>query len=861
MPLFHRVFPSIFSRFFLGFFLAGLGLTLSLGQPADEPREIASFDRAWKFHLGEAVGADQPGFDDTSWRALDIPHDWMIEGVPGKDSSTMDGPFDKSSPAGAGGGYLNGGIGWYRKTFTLPASSKDKHVVILFDGAYMDSQVWLNGKLLGNRPYGFSSFYYDLTPDAHFGDEKNVLAVRLNVEQPCCRWYSGAGLYRNVWLITTEPVHVAQWGTTITTPKATTTGADVRVQTQVHNDGSAPTEAVLTTRILDPDGNEVGRQETKQSLAAHGDAMFDQTVSLSTAKLWSCETPVLYRAATEIHVNGVLTDTVTTPFGIRTFVFTKDKGFFLNGRHVQIKGVCDHADLGCLGSIALRRGYERQLQILKSMGCNALRTSHNPPAPELLDLCDQMGILVMDEAFDEWKTSKKQFGYGRFFDQWSEPDLVTMLDRDRNHPSIILWSIGNEIVEGHRAKPEGGPMAVRLAAICHREDPTRPVTSACARPVSVWKSGLAQALDVYGINYSPSYYEKNNPSPTAPPDPKDGDYDGHLPMFGSETSSQVDSRGEYGLKLDDQGNVQIDPKPDFQVSSYDYWHPGWAYSAETDLLNLKNAPWLAGEFVWTGFDYIGEPTPYEWPSRSSYFGILDLCGFPKDRFYIYKSQWSDEPVVHILPMNWTWPGFEGKTIPVRVFTNADSVELFLNGTSLGSKNYPADCADQTLIIDNKDKTVSTTQSPGLHLAWDVPYAPGELKAVATKDGKIVATDIVHTAGDPAQITLMPDRDKIVANGQDLSFIKVTLLDKDGNVCPNADNEIGFAVKGSAADLAGVDNGDATNHESFQGPQHKAFHGLALAVLKSHYDTAGTVTLTASSAGLPSVTTTVNVVAP
>jgi len=834
---------------------------MSLGRAEDGPREIASFDRAWKFHLGEAIGADQPAFDDTSWRALDIPHDWMIEGVPGADPSTMDGPFDKKSPAGADGGSLNAGIGWYRKTFTLPAASKDKHIVILFDGAYMDSQVWLNGKLLGNRPYGFSSFYYDLTPVAHFGDEQNVLAVRLNVEQPCCRWYSGAGLYRNVWLITTEPVHIAQWGTYITTPKAATDGADVRVQTKVRNEGTAPSDVVLTVRLFDADGKEVGHQDATKSVAAQGEASFDQTLSLSSAKLWSPDSPVLYHAVSEVRVNGVLTDTVTTPFGIRSFVFTKDKGFFLNGQHVQIKGVCDHHDLGCLGSVALRRGYERQLQLLKSMGCNALRTSHNPPDPQLLDLCDQMGFLVMDEAFDEWKISKKKFGYGRFFDQWSEPDLVTMIDRDRNHPSIILWSIGNEVKEGHKGNPDAGPIATRLAAICHREDPTRPVTSACAKPTNVWNSGLAKALDVYGINYSPFYYAKNSPSLDVAAAVKGDDYDGHLPMFGSETASQVDTRGEYGLKLDAQGNVQIDPKPNFQVTSYDCWHTGWASTAETDLLDVKNAPWLAGEFVWTGFDYIGEPTPYQWPSRSSYFGILDLCGFPKDRFYIYKSQWSDEPVVHILPMNWTWPGFEGKTIPVRVFTNADSVELFLNGTSLGSKNYPADCADQTVIVDNKDKPSSTIKSPGLHLAWDVPYAPGELKAVATKDGKVVATDIVRTAGDPAQITLMPDRDKIIANGQDLSFIKVAILDKDGNVCPNADNEIQFAVNGSAADLAGVDNGDATNHESFQGPQHKAFHGLALAVLKSHYDTAGAVTLTASSPGLPSVTTAVSVVAP
>ncbi len=400
---------SVFGRFSFHVALAVLfiGFIINTGRAADGPRDTESFDRAWKFYLGDAPGADQAAFDDTSWRALDIPHDWMIEGVPGADPATMDGPFDKASPSGATGGSMNGGIGWYRKTFTLPAGSKDKHVIILFDGAYMNSQVWLNGKLLGSRPYGFSSFYYDLTPDAHFGDEKNVLAVRLDVMQPCCRWYSGAGLYRNVWLITTEPVHIAQWGTYITTPKATVTGAEVRVQTKVRNDSSAPNEVALTVRLLDADGSEVGHQETTQFIPPRNDGSFDQTLTLSSAKPWSPGSPTLYHAVSEVRVNGVLTDRVTTPFGIRNIEFTKDKGFFLNGQHVPIKGVCDHADLGCLGSVALSAGYKRQLEILKSMGCNALRTSHNPPDPQLLDLCDQMGFLVMDEAFDEWKDSKK----------------------------------------------------------------------------------------------------------------------------------------------------------------------------------------------------------------------------------------------------------------------------------------------------------------------------------------------------------------------------------------------------------------------------------------------------------------------
>jgi beta-galactosidase len=499
---------------------------------------------------------------------------------------------------------------------------------------------------------------------------------------------------------------------------------------------------------------------------------------------------------------------------------------------------------------------------VKSFGCNAIRTSHNPPSPELLELCDQMGFLVMDEAFDEWKVNHKKYGYGASFDQWSDPDLTSMIDRDRNHPCIILYSIGNEIHEGHQGQAVAGPMAKRLVAICHREDPTRPTTSACARPAGVWKSGLASELDVFGVNYSPAFYDTNDPA-KAPGTVKPGDYDGRLPMFASETSSQVDTRDEYGLKLDPQGNVQVDPGPNFQVSSYDTWHPGWTSTGETDLLDLKNHPWIAGEFVWTGFDYLGEPTPYAWPSRSSYFGIVDTCGFPKDRYYIYKSVWNPEPMVHILPMSWTWPGFEGKTIPVYVFTNADSVELFLNGQSLGVKNFPTDCAQQQTTRGGKKITDAgvTSQLPGLRLAWNVAYAPGTLKAVARKNGEVVATDEIQTAGAPAMIKLEADRSKIADDGEDLSYIKVSILDKDGIVCPNADNEIKFTLSGPAASIAGLDNGDATNHEPFQGTQHKAFHGLGLVVLKSTYDKAGSVTLTASIAGLPDATTIVDVVSP
>jgi len=841
-------------RFFLslGFFAIAACLSASAQSSAavtlsaDAPRQTILFDRTWQFHQGEETGADQPGFDDSSWRTLDLPHDWMIEGVPGSDSSAMDGPFDRKSPASFGGAYLNGGIGWYRKTFTLPESARGRHIAILFDGAYMDADVTCNGSKLGNHPYGFTSFSYDLTPVLKYGDEKNVLAVRLNVVQPSCRWYSGAGLYRHVWLIATQPVHIAQWGTSITTPKAVATDAQVDVVTQVVAEaGAVPSDATLTTILLDPAGQEVARKDDTQKVGAGQTTPFHQMFSLPTAQLWSTESPALYHAVSEVRVGRALTDSYTTSFGIRTIEFKKDEGFFLNGQHLQIHGVCDHHDLGCLGSAAYKRGFERQLQILKTMGCNALRTSHNPPSPELLDLCDRMGILVMDECFDEWKLNKTKYGYGRFFDDWAEKDLTSMIQRDHNHPSIILWSIGNEVTEGFT--PGGDKVATMLQDIVHREDSTRMVTSACQQPYHSVKYGFDKALDIFGVNYTPTIYQ-------------DQGVHSRETMIGSETASTVDTRGEYGLMLDQDGKVVPDPKAP-QLTCYDQWVPGWATNAQQEEIALQKAPWISGEFVWTGFDYLGEPTPYKWPSRSSYFGINDTCGFPKDRYYLYKSVWSSEPVVHILPSSWNWAGFEGKEIPVWVYTNADSVELFLNGQSLGAKRFPVDAEIVDLPATHETAGSPLTparKGPSLHLAWSVPYAPGVIKAVATKNGVVVGTDELDTAGDPAKILLEVDRSQIEGSGQDLAFIKVTLVDKDGHVCPNADSEIKFSVDGTAAKLAGVDNGDPTNHESFQGPQHKAFHGLALAVLKSCDDATGTVTLTALVDGLPDAQTKVQV---
>jgi beta-galactosidase len=776
---------------------------------AGEGRQTLSFDQSWRFHLGEVGGGEKPETADADWRALDVPHDFSIEGPPGADPATMVGPFDQKSPGGTSAGALNGGVGWYRKTFTLPGEAAGKRVWVRFDGIYMDSEVWLNGVSLGKQPYGYTGVHFDLTK--HLKSGPNVLAVRVNVQQPCSRWYSGAGIYRHVWLSITDPVHVAPWGTYVTTPEVLDTAAQVGVRTRVRNDGADGAKVDLTTMVVDAEGKKVAEQRTTGEIAAAGDHEFAQTIKLENPRRWSTEDPYRYQVITEIRVGERLVDRYETPLGIRTIQFTADNGFLLNGRRVQIKGVNNHHDLGCLGAAVHRRGIERQLEILKAMGCNAIRTSHNPPTPELLELCDRMGMLVMDEIFDEWIIPKSgvKFGYKLYFDEWSERDLVAMIRRDRNHPSVVLWSIGNEIKE--QAAPQGGAMAKRLVDICHREDPTRMVTSGVNKMGQALKNGFAEALDVVGLNYFNGEYQNQR---------------GKV-LVASETSSALSTRGEYGLELNPEGKVTMNMRPGNQCVSYDLDRPHWGCTAEESMLAVKGAPWVAGEFVWTGFDYLGEPTPYHWPSRSSYFGIIDLAGFPKDRYYLYQSQWSDKPVVHLLP-HWNWKGFEGKEIPVWCFTNAESVELFLNGKSLGSKDF-------------KD-------SKSLHLEWSVPYEAGELKAVGKKVGKTMV-DQVRTAGDPAKLVVMPDRKQIAADGEDLSFVEVRIVDKDGNLCPNADHLIRFGIEGPGV-IAGVDNGDPTSHEAFKATQHKAFHGLCLGVVKASR-TPGEIRLSVTAEGLVS----------
>jgi beta-galactosidase len=714
----------------------------------------------------------------------------------------IEGPFESTCHGGSGAGFINAGTGWYRKEFKLSENNKGKRIFIEFDGVYMNSDVWINGQHLGNRPYGYSSFQYELTDNLKFGEGKNVLAVKVNVQQPCSRWYSGAGIYRHVRLIVTEPIHIVQWGTYVTSPKVSENEASVSIETKIQNQSASAQQVALETEIVDDAGNKIASSNSLQKIKPDSTTVFEQLIKVPKPKLWSLEHTHLYRVISNVKVNGRSVDEYTTPFGIRMIEFTIDKGFFLNGQHVNIKGVCLHHDLGCLGAAVNTRAIERQLEIMKSIGCNAIRSSHNPPAPELLDLCDRMGFLVMDEAFDEWIRSKTMFGYGRFFDKWSERDVTDMIRRDRNHPGIILWSIGNEIPE--QDNTNAYEMSKRLVDICHKEDPTRPVTSACNTPEAAVKTGFSKPLDVFGINYSMPFYHTIK---------------GKAKLVGSETGSAVSTRGEYNIFLD-SGMLKIKSELGNQCSSYN------DTTAESTLKEIKNAPWAAGQFLWTGFDYIGEPSPFSWPSVSSYFGIVDLCGFPKDRYYLYQSQWTDKPMVHILP-NWNWQGFEGKEIPVWCYSNSESVELFLNGKSLGEKKF--------------------SDTRNLHLEWKVPYTPGTLKAVAKNNGTTVCVDEIQTTDTPAKIVLSPDRNEINADGEDLSYIKVEIVDQNGRVCPNADNLVKFNIEGNGT-IAGVGNGNPISHEYFKASERKAFHGLCLAVVRSKHEK-GEIRISAESKGL------------
>ena len=799
-------------------------------------RQRTSFNNNWKFSLGDVEGASVFTFDDSEWRQLNLPHEWAIEGE-----------FSTDNPSGTGGGALPGGIGWYRKTFVADKAYAGKKVFIDFDGVYMNSEVFINGVSLGKRPYGYISFRYDLTPYLKIGEE-NVIAVRVdNQEQPNSRWYSGCGIYRNVWLTVTNPIHVDLWGTYVTTPQVSDKEATVSVCTSIKNEGTVDVEVKVVSSLLDAEGNRVGETTSVIPISKDSVGTYQQTLNVDSPILWSVNNPYLYTLETEVWVAGKLVDTYETTTGIRSFEFSAEKGFVLNGEQVKIKGVCMHHDLGCLGAAVNTRAIERQLEILQEMGCNGIRCSHNPPAPELLQLCDEMGFIVMDETFDMWRKKKTRYDYSLYFNEWHERDLTDLMLRDRNHPSIFMWSIGNEVLEqwsdanadtlsleeanmilnfGHSAEmlaKEGSEMSVnslltkKLADMTRALDPTRPVTAGCNEPNPYNHLFASGALDIIGFNYHDDWFmgvPKNFP---------------RKPFIVTESVSSLMTRGYYKMPSD---KPILCPerwdKPyydsSFSCSSYDHCRAPWGSHHENTLRLVIDNDFISGQYIWTGFDYIGEPTPYGWPARSSYFGIVDLAGFPKDIYYMYQSQWTDKDVLHLFP-HWNWE--EGQEIDLwAYFNHADEVELFINGRSQGVKTMP----------EGK-----------YHVVWRVKYEPGTIKAVSRKEGKVVMEKEIHTAGEPAQIRLTADRTEIQADGTDLSFITVEIVDKDGNFCPNANNLVNFDVQG-AAFIAGVDNGNQTSMESFKAPHRKAFYGKCLVVLQNNGER-GNIQLNAVSEGL------------
>ena len=780
-----------------------------------EAREKINFDKGWRFILADSAQMSLAMYDDSAWRMLNVPHDWAIEG-----------DFSASAPSGNSGGALPGGVGWYRKSFEVAAADKGKLFYIDFDGVYMNAKVWINGQLLGQRPYGYSSFRFDLTPHLKFG-ARNVVAVRVdNSDQPNSRWYSGCGIYRHVWLVKTEKIHVAHWGTHVVAE-----GNKVSVSVSIDNNTTSQQTVVVRNKIISPAGVQVASASKKLSLNPSAKSIRSLSqLKVSRPQIWSCETPYIYKVVTTIEQNGKVVDTYETPTGFRTFKFDAEKGFSLNGKSMKINGVCQHHDLGCLGAAVNEDALYRQLRILKEMGTNAVRCSHNPPAPELLAMCDTMGLIVMDESFDMWRRRKTKNDYARFFDQWAERDLTDLVLRDRNHPSILMWSIGNEVLEqwssadadtlsaeqanlilnaGHDASTlsHGTEMSVNsllcknLCEIIRRLDNTRPITAGCNEPDPknhLFKSG---ALDIIGFNYHHQWVKdvpKNFPG---------------KPFIFSESVSALQTRGFYMMPSVSVYKAPIEwwlpyQDPSFQCSAYDNMHASWSSTHEETWDVVKHNDFVGGQFIWTGFDYIGEPTPYGFPARSSYFGIVDLAGFPKDSYYMYQSEWTDKQVLHLFP-HWNW--LEGQDIDLWCYyNNADEVELFINGRSQGVKAKKDDHE--------------------YHLMWRVKFEPGEVKAVARKNGKVVAEKTIRTSGAPAQLRMTSDRIRFGnnPNGDNLAFITVEVIDKDGNLCPRADDQVFFEVEGGR--IVGVDNGNPISMERFKDTKRKAFNGKCLVVV-------------------------------
>ena len=799
--------------------------------------ERCLWDEGWRFALHKGNLPHQKSFDDSGWRLLNLPHDWAIED-----------DFYAQNPSGATGGALPGGIGWYRKHLTLHDNDATSRYVLHFDGAYMNTSLYVNGKLVGTRPYGFISFSFDLTPYLNKQGD-NVVAVKVdNSEQPNSRWYTGCGIYRHVYLMKSTDIRVAQWGVQAI-PEVKKGVAKLTLNTQIENPSGRNRKVTVRQKLWNK-AHQLVAQTTKTLNVEASGATVTQQMRAQKPQLWSLASPYLYTVTTEIVENGRVLDTETTTIGFRTIAFDVEKGFFLNGENIKLNGVCLHGDLGCLGAAVNEDALHRQLIMMKEMGANAIRCSHNPPAPELLDLCDSMGFVVVDESFDSWLQVKTPYDYSLHFKSWYERDLRDMVLRDRNHPSIILWSIGNEVLEQWN-KVDNSGMALEdvnillnnsreksalsndttlnvkskltqvLAAIVRRYDPTRLVTAGCnevSPDNNLFKSG---ALDVIGFNYHQQKVkdvQKNFPG---------------KPFLMTETVSALQTRGYYRMPSDSlyrmPGRKRPFTDPTFLCSAYDNSCAYWGSTHETTWDVVKHTPYCAGQFIWTGFDYIGEPTPFNFPARSSYFGLVDLAGFPKDSYYMYQSEWTTTPVLHVFP-HWNW--IKGQTIDLWCYYNqADEVELYVNGKSQGVRKKRDDHE--------------------YHVAWRVTYEPGEVRVVARKNGQIIAEKTQKTAGAPHHIRLTPDKQVIKADGRSLSFVAVEVVDEKGNLCPWAENNIYFSLTGDAT-IAGVDNGSPFSMERFKAHERHAFFGKCLVVIQSG-KTPATISLTAKGVDLESQT--------
>lgn len=801
-----------------------LFLSIVLFGYAQESRHQWQLEKNWRFTKGDDPAAAASTFNDSQWESVSIPHDWAIYGPFDENNDlqvvavTQNNESVATRKTGRTGGLPYVGIGWYRTGFDVPTFSKDNQSVsLLFDGAMSEACVYVNGKEACRWPYGYNSFHFDVTELLNADGKNNVLAVRLQNREQSSRWYPGAGLYRNVHVVVTNRVHVPVWGTYLTTPFVSVDYASVKLQTLIAGVKEGDEVQVLT-EIFDPQGTLVTTKETMQKIFA--DLPYEQNLIVDHPLLWSPETPQLYRAVSKIYQGSQVVDEVTTRFGIRSIEVVADKGFYLNGQLRKFQGVCNHHDLGPLGAAINKAALRRQLVLLKDMGCDAIRTSHNMPAPELVELCDELGFMMMIEPFDEWDQAKCQNGYHRFFSQWAEKDMVNMIHHYRNHPCVVMWSIGNEVPT--QCNPEGYKVAKFLQDICHREDPTRPVTCGMDQVSCVLSNGFAALVDVPGFNYRTHRYQEG--------------YD-KLPqalVLGSETASTVSSRGVYKFP------VVIKPDAmyaDHQSSSYDFEYCSWANLPDEDFALADDHNWTMGQFVWTGFDYLGEPSPYDtdaWPNHSSLFGIIDLASIPKDRYYLYRSVWNRQSeTLHILP-HWSHPGREGQITPVFVYTNHPSAELFVNGKSYGRQT----------------KNNASLQHRYRLMWMDVMYEPGEVKVVAyNAAGDAVAERSVHTAGKPHHIELVTDRKEIVADGKDLAYITVRVVDQDGNLCPNDQRLVTFSVKGAGRYRASA-NGDATNLDLFHLPQMHLFNGQLTTIVQSG-EIAGRLVLEAKATGLKS----------